>query len=67
MMVDQNVLRAAAIGLLVEEGHKHDKIVSEWPEGQWQLLPPYVEKAIRKVASVALTFQAHGVLKDNRH
>lgn len=64
MVIDKDVLRAAVIGLLIEEGHEHEVILNDWPEGQCKLLPDYVEKAMRKVGSVALTFQAHGIIRE---
>lgn len=65
MMLAEDVLKAAVVGLLVEEGHD--------AEGVWVALdkfgvgphaPNYIQHAIRKVASVALTFQAHGVMRE---
>ena len=54
------VLRAAVVGLLVEEG---------WEvEAAWRLTEnvndPEFQRMVRKVASVALTLQSHGLLKE---
>lgn len=65
MVLSTDVLTAAVLGLLVEEGH--DFVIAKSDVERFGLgphAPQYITKAIRKVSSVALTFQAHGIMKE---
>lgn len=65
MFLKREVLQAAVVGLLVEEGHDAGSVWDDFDKfGIDHHAPEYVQKAIRKVSSVALTFHAHGVLRD---
>lgn len=60
-----DILRAATVGLLICEGHDHKKIEAEIEQsGLDRHAPDYVQEAVRKVASVALTFDAHGIIRN---
>jgi hypothetical protein len=62
MELPLKVLKAATVGLLVEDGASADVA---WAAVESGLNQPYVQKAVRRVASVAMTLQAHGLMKDN--
>lgn len=64
MQLPIDVLRAAVIGLLIEDGYEEARAraLAEATD-----IGPITAKAMRRVASVALTLQAHGLMKDSVH
>jgi hypothetical protein len=61
-----DILRAATIGVLICEGHDEEKVAADIERfGLDRHAPSYVQEAVRKVASVALTFASHGIINHN--
>lgn len=65
IMLPQNILRACTVGVLIEEGVPSREAMGIL-EADYNLLtaPEQVQRAIRKVASVFLTLERHGYLKE---
>lgn len=63
MQLPIDVLKAAAVGLLIEEGCSEQEA---WRRVA-SVADPEFQRVARKVASVAMTLQAHGLMKDRIH